>query len=57
MGKNANSMNSIGLLMQNEYGKLIAFLHETMGSLKMQWKGKPNCNNNKGQGPCEELEF
>lgn len=57
MGKNANSMNFIGLLMQNEYGKLIAFLHETTGSLKMQWKGKPNCNNNKGQGPCEELEF
>lgn len=53
MEQNTNSKNSIGLLMQNEYGKLVAFLYKTL--FKMQWKGKHNCNSNKGQSPCEEF--
>lgn len=56
MAQNTNSKNSIGLLMQKEYGKLIAFLYKTTRSFKMQWKGKHNCNSNKGQGLYEEFK-
>lgn len=55
MEQNTNSKNSMGLLMQKEYGKLIAFLYKTTRRFKMQWEGKHNCNSNKGQSLYEEF--